>query len=93
MDGFLVMPSGKPIRRNPIHDILKIRSDMLFCIWERRKFTSVLRLHSGSHAYGVAAITTSVHKVSYDLQIKHSIAVHASALIISPVKTAGQNER
>ncbi len=53
MDGFLVMPSGKPIRRNPIHDILKIRSDMLFCIWERRKFTSVLRLHSGSHAYGV----------------------------------------
>ncbi len=26
---------------------------MLSCIWERRKFTSVLRLHSGSHAYGV----------------------------------------
>lgn len=52
---------------------------MLSCIWERRKFTSVLRRHSGSHAYGVGCYHYSVHKVSYDLQIRRSVAVRASA--------------
>ena len=40
-------------------------------IWKRRKFSNcILRWHSGSHAIAWAAITTSVCKVSYDLQIK-----------------------
>lgn len=47
-------------------------------IWKRRKFSNcILRWHSGSHAIAWATITTSVCKVSYDLQIRRGIVVHA----------------
>ena len=47
-------------------------------IWKRRKFSNcILRWHSGSHAIAWATITTSGCKVSYDLQIRRGIVVHA----------------
>lgn len=55
---------------------------MLSCIWERRKFTSVLRLHSGSHAYGVGCYNYICTQGSYDLQIRRGVAVRASVLVI-----------
>ena len=53
-------------------DILEKKEELCASsIWERRKFSNcILRWHSGSHAIAWAAITTSVCKVSYDLQIK-----------------------
>ena len=59
---------------------------MLSCIWERRKFTSVLRLHSGSHAYCVGCYHYSVHQGSYDLQRIGGIAVSAFSFANLPCK-------
>ncbi len=51
--------------------------------WKRRKFrTWYKRWHSGSHAIAWAAITISVPKVSYDLQLRRgSIAVPRSRIL------------
>lgn len=54
----------------PFPDIIK-EALCSSSIWKRRKFSNcILRWHSGFHALAWAAITTSVCKVSYDLQIK-----------------------
>ena len=55
----------------PKHARIKKEALCASSIWKRRKFSNcILRWHSGSHAIAWAAITTSVCKVSYDLQIK-----------------------
>ena len=60
-------------------------------IWKRRKFSNcILRWHGGSHAIAWAAITTSVCKVSYDLQIRSGIAVRAFAFNNQPYWTMGR---
>ena len=83
MDGFLVTPSGKPIRRNPIHDILKIRSGMLSC---RRNFSGYKDSIAVLTHTAWAAISTSVSKVSYDFQLRRGVAVRASAFNNLPSK-------
>ena len=63
-------------------NIRKRRSLCASSIWKRSKFSNcILRWHSGSHAIAWAAITTSVCKVSYDLQIRSGIAIHAFLLL------------
>ena len=66
-------------RGNSFQDILEKEEALCASsIWKRRKFSNcILRWHSGSHAIAWAAITTSVCKVSYDLQIRRGIVVHA----------------
>ena len=70
---FLSFPKVEWEKREKL-ELERIQREKQLCassIWKRRKFSNcILRWHSGSHAIAWAAITTSVCKVSYDLQIK-----------------------
>ena len=52
---------------------------MLSCNWKRRNFSGYKDSIAVLTHTAWAAISTSVHKVSYDLQIRRGVAVRASA--------------